>query len=136
MYKIDFETSYKRSYKKLDVSVKRVVVEWVQKNIDGCTNPRFDGKPLKGEYKGCWRYKIGNYRLLVVIDDKNRVVKMVSVQHRKDVYKKSKGKIKGLLEEEEMVENLNEEYEDDFTEEETLYDLELVRQCERDKKGV
>jgi mRNA interferase RelE/StbE len=34
-----------------------------------------------------WRIRIGDYRVLYQIDDKNRTVTIVSVSHRRDVYK-------------------------------------------------
>lgn len=34
-----------------------------------------------------WRIRVGNYRVLYQIDDKNRSVTITSVSHRRDVYK-------------------------------------------------
>ena len=34
-----------------------------------------------------YRYRIGDYRILYRIDIKNRIVTIVAVRHRKDVYK-------------------------------------------------
>jgi mRNA interferase RelE/StbE len=34
-----------------------------------------------------WRIRVGDYRILYQIDDKNRRVTIVSVSHRRDVYK-------------------------------------------------
>ena len=33
-----------------------------------------------------------------------------------------------------IIDSLNKDYDDDFTEEETLYDLELVRQYEKERR--
>jgi mRNA interferase RelE/StbE len=34
-----------------------------------------------------WRIRVGEYRILYHIDDKNRTVTIVSVAHRRDLYK-------------------------------------------------
>lgn len=57
------------------------------KNIEGCENPREKGKPLKGNLKNQWRYRIGNYRILCRIEDYEVLVLVLNVGHRKEVYK-------------------------------------------------
>ena len=34
-----------------------------------------------------WRYRVGDYRLFYRIDNKERIVKIISVDHRKDSYR-------------------------------------------------
>ena len=34
-----------------------------------------------------WRVRVGNYRVLYQIDDKNRTVTIVSISHRREVYR-------------------------------------------------
>ena len=34
-----------------------------------------------------WRIRIGDYRILYQIDDRNRTVTIMTVRHRRDVYK-------------------------------------------------
>jgi mRNA interferase RelE/StbE len=34
-----------------------------------------------------WRIRVGNHRVLYQIDDKNRTVTVVSISHRRDVYR-------------------------------------------------
>jgi mRNA interferase RelE/StbE len=50
-------------------------------------NPRPSGcKKLKGET--AWRIRVGNYRVIYEIDDDKVIVIIVSVSHRKDVYRR------------------------------------------------
>ena len=44
------------------------------------------GKPLTGPYKGLWKYRIGDYRIIYAIEDKRLVVFVLRIRHRKDVY--------------------------------------------------
>ena len=43
-------------------------------------------KPLTRELKGKWRYRIGNHRLVYEPDSARRIVKLLGISHRKDVY--------------------------------------------------
>lgn len=43
---------------------------------------------LTGQFAGFWRYRIGNYRLLVQIDDETVTIIAISILHRSIVYKK------------------------------------------------
>ena len=50
-------------------------------------NPRPLGcVKLKGS-RDLWRIRIGEYRAIYSIDDKNRVVDIICIRHRKDVYR-------------------------------------------------
>ena len=43
-------------------------------------------KRLTRDLKGMWRYRIGDFRLVYEPDDDRRVVRLLSISHRKDVY--------------------------------------------------
>ena len=45
------------------------------------------GKALTGDKKGLWRYRIGEYRLIIEIQDDKLIILILTVGHRKDVYK-------------------------------------------------
>jgi mRNA interferase RelE/StbE len=78
----------KKSLKKMGMPRSGDIERWIEKNLDDCENPRFKGKPLKGDYKDQWRYDVGGgYRVIVDIDDKNRLIEVTKVGHRREVYK-------------------------------------------------
>ena len=47
-------------------------------------------KKLKGDFSEIYRYRIGDYRLFYSIDTKNKIVILVSINQRKEAYKKKK----------------------------------------------
>jgi mRNA interferase RelE/StbE len=51
-------------------------------------NPRShpDIRPLKGNYSGYYRYRIGNYRVVYSIDDETKQVLVDIIAHRGEVY--------------------------------------------------
>jgi len=53
-------------------------------NLD---NPRQYGKSLEGKFKGLWRYRVGNYRIICDIRDTEVLIIAVEIGHRSKVYK-------------------------------------------------
>jgi mRNA interferase RelE/StbE len=50
-------------------------------------DPRPAGcKKLQG-YKQCWRVRVGDYRIVYTIDDRQKLVDVTRIAHRKEVYK-------------------------------------------------
>ena len=51
-------------------------------------DPRPPGAiPLKGAAKGLWRVRVGDWRIVYQIEDRQLVVLVVSVAHRREVYR-------------------------------------------------
>jgi mRNA interferase RelE/StbE len=63
------------------------IMAWIRKNLDGCTDPRIHGKGLTANRSGEWRYRVGDYRLLAKIQDDKLIILVLTVGHRRDVYK-------------------------------------------------
>ena len=68
MYKVEFTESAVKQLKKLDKQTVRVIKNWVIKNLVNTPDPRLHGKALKGNLKGIWRYRVGDYRLFASIE--------------------------------------------------------------------
>jgi mRNA interferase RelE/StbE len=49
-------------------------------------DPRSD-KPLRGELSGKWSTRIGDYRVIYIINDQEKIVTLLSVKHRKAAYR-------------------------------------------------
>lgn len=88
MYSVVTTEEFEKQYKKLDRSVQIMIQKWIKKHLVGTEDPRAQGKGLTGNLKGQWRYRIGNYRLLVEIRDEELVIVAIDINHRSRVYKK------------------------------------------------
>jgi len=51
-------------------------------------NPRRVGKPLRFELEGLWVARRGPYRVVYRIDDEERQIAVVAIDHRRDVYRR------------------------------------------------
>ena len=87
VYKLEFSKRFDRQFSKLDKSTQRYIFNWLIKHLDNVENPRYSGKSLTGNKQGLWRYRIGNYRVIVDISDTNCVIIAVEVGHRTFIYK-------------------------------------------------
>ena len=78
----EFEKSIKKLDAKIYTKIKNIVYPQLRKN------PFFGPniKKLKGEYEGVYRYRLGNYRLFYIIENKKVIVIVTSISHRKDAY--------------------------------------------------
>ncbi|MCD7741528.1 MAG: type II toxin-antitoxin system RelE/ParE family toxin [Ruminococcus sp.] len=85
-YTVVFTESAKKELKKLDRHVASLIIGWIEKNLQGCEDPRSKGKALTANHSGEWRYRIGDYRLICLIDDDKLVILALSVGHRRDIY--------------------------------------------------
>ena len=87
-HEVVYEKKAIKSLSKLDKGQQRMIMGWITKNLVQTDNPRQQGKALKGELKEYWRYRVGNYRLLVAIDDDAIKIILIQIGHRKDIYSK------------------------------------------------
>lgn len=86
VYKVVFSDRAKKSLKKSDKLTASLIIGWIEKNLEGCTNPRSFGKGLTANRLGQWRYRVGNYRLIAEIEDEQITILILNVGHRRDIY--------------------------------------------------
>ncbi len=86
MWKLEFSKRADKQLSKMDPGIRRVIVAWLLKNIDGCVDPRAHGKGLTANQSGKWRYRVGDYRVLCEIRDKELVVLAIEIGHRRNIY--------------------------------------------------
>lgn len=87
MYRVKILESVKKELKKLDKQTARVIKNWIVKKLMTAHDPRIYGKPLKGNLKGVWRYRVGDWRLFATIDDGEMIIFLFEIGHRKELYK-------------------------------------------------
>lgn len=86
-YTVEYTSKALKSLKKLDKPVLLMIKSWIEKNLIGTTEPRRHGKGLTSNRNGQWRYRVGDYRIIVDIEDEKLIILVVEVEHRSRVYK-------------------------------------------------
>ena len=87
-YTVAVTPRFEKEFKKLDRYTQRLIKAWIQKHLSGCENPRATGKGLTADLSGLWRYRIGDYRLICVIEDDRLVILALTIGHRSEIYEK------------------------------------------------
>ena len=85
-WKIEFDSDVEKDLRKLGQLAQQRIIKYLKEKIIPAENPRVLGKPLSGELSGLWRYRVGDYRVLAKIEDKNFIILVVHIGHRKNVY--------------------------------------------------
>lgn len=85
---IEYAQSSRKPMERLDPIVRRRIREFLSVRIALMDDPRQLGEALQGtRYAGLWRYRVGDYRILVDIRDEVVTVIVVGVGHRGEVYR-------------------------------------------------
>lgn len=85
-WQVEFDERAAKELKKIGPSEARKVIDYLEKKIATDEDPRRFGKPLLGDKKGLWRYRVDDYRIICTIEDDKLVVLVLRVGHRKLIY--------------------------------------------------
>ncbi len=88
IWHLEYSDKALRQLRKLDSAMRTIILSWLDKNIEGCANPRSHGKGLVPNHAGEWCYRIGDFRVLCDIQDKRLIVLVFKIEHRSKVYKR------------------------------------------------
>ncbi len=82
-YQVLFIPAAEKDLNKLETKIGSRILEKLEQLTE---NPRpRNGKKLKGEVS--YRLRVGDYRIIYEVDDRNTQVIVYRIRHRKEVYK-------------------------------------------------
>jgi mRNA interferase RelE/StbE len=84
MYKVVYLDQVEDDLKKLDKPVVKKILARIETYL--AQDPKELGKPLKGEFQGYWRYRWGDYRVIYKISEREILIVVLRISHRKEVY--------------------------------------------------
>lgn len=85
-WKIEFDNRARKELRKLDPETQKRLLSWISENVAGTGNPREKGRALKGRFRGLWRYRVGDYRIVCQIKDDEILILILRIAHTKDIY--------------------------------------------------
>lgn len=86
-WRVEISRTAERQITKLDRQVQTQLLRYLREKIREAPEPRQFGKALRGEKKGLWRYRVGNYRIICDIRDADNTVVVLALGHRRHVYR-------------------------------------------------
>ena len=87
IWTVEWDERARRELRKLDKSIQKNILKYLKERIAITDDPKRFGKGLSYEKYGLWRYRIQNYRIICVINESEHKVCVLSIGHRKEVYK-------------------------------------------------
>lgn len=87
-WRIEFETIADKELSKIDPQVRRRILRFLFDRVAFLEDPRSIGNALVGaEFGEYWKYRVGDYRIIANIDDKEIIITIVKIGNRKEVYR-------------------------------------------------
>ena len=76
----------KKQLKKLDRQSEKKILEYLYQRLAKVINPKQLGKPLTGDLKGLWRYRVDKFRIICHIKDEKLTVLVLKIGERDKIY--------------------------------------------------
>jgi len=86
-WRVEVTRTAERQISKLDRQVQVTIIHYLREHVERSHDPRRQGKALRGEKKGLWRYRVGDYRIICHLRDDSKTVVVLTLGHRKEVYR-------------------------------------------------
>lgn len=85
-YRIRVSPRAQKQIRRLDPEVARAIRIFLEDRLPKLDHPRQVGTALRSGER-LWRYRVGDYRVIVEIQDEQLVVLVVELGHRREVYR-------------------------------------------------
>jgi len=85
-YSIKYTKEAKKKIEKLDPSIRVVI----KKAIESLSSNPYKGRPLSYELAGLYSLRTSDYRIIYRIKEKQLIIIVISVGHRREIYKRLK----------------------------------------------
>lgn len=85
-YRVLYDDRVEDDLRSLDRTEARRILDRIETYL--AEDPRHLGRPLRGVFRGLWRYRTGSYRVIYRMDDREGCIEILKIGHRKDVYRR------------------------------------------------
>ena len=87
-WRIELSGLAQRNLKKLDRQVAKRILVFLHGRLARLDDPRSIGQALKGSDLGqFWKYRVGDWRIIASIEDRNIRILVVRIANRREVYR-------------------------------------------------
>ena len=86
-YQVVFASSFEKEFSRLEKGVQKQILKWIGKHLVNVDFPTAPGKTLKGDLRDYVRFRVGDYRIILLVDENLFVITNIHVGHRRDIYR-------------------------------------------------
>ncbi len=84
MWTLQIKPAAKKIFDKFDQHTQKKISKYLYEKV--IKDPYSFGKPLSANLVGYWRYRVGDYRIICEIKNKELIIFVVEVDHRSKIY--------------------------------------------------
>lgn len=85
-FQVKFDARAARDLRKLRQKVTGVIPSLIRA-IDSLAADPHQGKPLKGDKKGCYSCRVGDYRIIYEIYHAEKTIHIIRIGNRREIYR-------------------------------------------------
>ncbi|MGD0829366.1 MAG: type II toxin-antitoxin system RelE/ParE family toxin [Terracidiphilus sp.] len=87
-WRIEYSSEADKVISRLDRQIAQRIIKFMGSRVAKLEDPQSIGEALAGSSLGnYWRYRVGNYRIIVDIQDAKLCVQVVRLGNRREVYR-------------------------------------------------
>jgi len=86
-WRVEFDADAAKELRKIATKGQRRILKFLRERIAASEDPRQLGMALTDGFAGLWRYRVGDYRIIALIEDRTVTVLVLRIGHRRDIYR-------------------------------------------------
>jgi mRNA interferase RelE/StbE len=86
-WRVEFTPRAEKDIERLSTKDQRRILDFLLRRVSVHPNPRALAKRLTGLKEEVWRFRVGDYRVIVRFRDSQLIVLVVEVGNRREVYR-------------------------------------------------
>lgn len=87
MWRIEFDAKVDKELARLAPKDRQRIFRFLRERVAPLGSPRELGEALAGSLSGYWKYRVGDYRVIARIEDRQVTVLVVRIGNRREVYR-------------------------------------------------
>jgi mRNA interferase RelE/StbE len=84
VWQVSFSPAAEMALANLDRAAQTDILRYLKTRIAAPESPRRFGKALTGGLAGLWRYRVRDFRIICLIEDRETNVLVLDIGHRRD----------------------------------------------------
>lgn len=87
MWRIRLDAKADKELGRLSSVDRQRILRFLRERVALLDNPRDLGEALAGTLSGYWKYRVGDYRVIAKIEDRQVTIFVVRIGNRREVYR-------------------------------------------------
>jgi len=86
-WRVRFERRALKELSKIPRQDQARISKFIHERLLVRENPREIGEPLAGNLSGYWKYRVGDFRLIAMIEDMEITITIIRIGNRREIYR-------------------------------------------------